>query len=286
MKGLLRRLRFIWTHPLASRNRPTALWLWLRWQIGSRILRHPVVVPFVGTAVLVVERGMTGATGNIYCGLHEFADMALALHFLRPEDLFLDIGANIGSYTVLAAKVAGAKCLAVEPVPATFGRLCRNLKINGLEQQVEARQYAVGNFTGCVRFSVDMDTMNHVVDKNYAGASLSVPVCTMDELLGDRSSAMWKVDVEGFERQVLQGAGRALLDSKLKIVLLESDDDELSKIMSAAGFVRCGYDAFLRRVEKTARNPQQRNNLWIRDTPAVQARCQTAPKQTVLGIEF
>lgn len=54
---------------------------------------------------------MTGATGNIYVGLHEFEDMAFLLHVLRRTDLFVDVGANIGSYTILAGGAAGAKLL-------------------------------------------------------------------------------------------------------------------------------------------------------------------------------
>ena len=52
---------------------------------------------------------MTGATGNIYCGLYEFLDMAFLLHFLRNGDLFGDIGSNIGSYTVLATGLRSTK---------------------------------------------------------------------------------------------------------------------------------------------------------------------------------
>lgn len=46
---------------------------------------------------------MTGATGNWYCGLQEYEDMSFVLHALRPGDLFVDVGANIGSYSILAA---------------------------------------------------------------------------------------------------------------------------------------------------------------------------------------
>ena len=62
-------------------------------------------------------------TGNIYCGLAEFADMAFVLHVLRAGDLFVDIGANAGAYTLLASSVAGAKTTCFEPVPATYARL-------------------------------------------------------------------------------------------------------------------------------------------------------------------
>ena len=63
---------------------------------------------------------MTGATGNIYTGLHEFEDMMFLLHLLRPGDIFVDAGANIGSYTVLASAVVGAKSISFEPVPPLF----------------------------------------------------------------------------------------------------------------------------------------------------------------------
>ena len=56
---------------------------------------------------------MTGATQNIYCGLQEFEEMAFLLHFLRKDDLPLDIGANIGSYTILAASSVGARTMAI-----------------------------------------------------------------------------------------------------------------------------------------------------------------------------
>src|SRR5688500_6393396 len=106
---MLNTLKFVWTHPISSANRLSAISRYARWQIGTRILRAPVLIPFVESTQLVCERSMTGATGNHYCGLHEFGDMGFLLHFLRPEDLFLDVGANIGSFSILASGVAGAR---------------------------------------------------------------------------------------------------------------------------------------------------------------------------------
>lgn len=87
---------------------------------------------------------MTGATGNIYTGLHEFIDMAFCLHLLRPGDLFIDVGANVGSYTILASKVVGANSFTLEPVPETFKRLKRNININDIVSLVDARCCAAG----------------------------------------------------------------------------------------------------------------------------------------------
>ena len=101
----------------------------------------PVAVNFVNETKLLVAPGMTGATGNIYTGLHEFQDMAFALHVLRPNDLFVDIGANVGSYTVLAASV-GAKSISVEPIKIAFDHLMRNIHLNGISDRVDARNMA------------------------------------------------------------------------------------------------------------------------------------------------
>jgi predicted RNA methylase len=75
---------------------------------------------------------MKGATANMSIGLSEFADMMLALHFLRKGDLFVDVGANVGSYAVLASGVCRATTWAFEPDPNTVRSLKRNLAINNL----------------------------------------------------------------------------------------------------------------------------------------------------------
>ena len=138
--------RFIRTHPLGARNKGKTWIRCLRWQLGSRLLNAPVVMPWLDKSCLVVERGMTGATGNLYCGLHEFADMALVLHyFSNASGSFVDVGANIGSYTILASKVCGASTIAIEPLPSTFERLKRNLAANGIGGSVEAHCSAAGS---------------------------------------------------------------------------------------------------------------------------------------------
>lgn len=281
---MIRTWRFIASHPLASRNKTEAFRRWLRWQIGSRILGKPVVMPFVEDSVLVVEPGMTGATGNLYCGLHEFADMALVLHALRPGDLFVDVGANIGSYTVLAAKVAGAQCLALEPVPETFARLQRNLRINDIGSCVQAIQCAVGSGAGTLRFSADQDTTNRVVDQSYPGRTLDVPVESLDRLLAGRSPFLWKVDVEGFEREVLTGAVRSIHSPSLHAVLLEGEDAQIVSTMEAAGFTRGGYNPFSRQVSCTGQVEASNNHLWIRGLEEVSRRCREARRIAILGV--
>ena len=101
--GLISTARFIIDHPLSRGRKLANLSRFACWQIGARLARGPTVAQFVNSAQLLATPGMAGATGNVYVGLHEFADMSFLLHFLRPNDLFVDVGANIGSYTILAS---------------------------------------------------------------------------------------------------------------------------------------------------------------------------------------
>ena len=70
---------------------------------------------------------MAGATGNIYVGLHEFAEMAFLLHLLRPEDLFGDIGANIGQFAIQMRRAQpNAIIHSFEPIPDVARQLRDN----------------------------------------------------------------------------------------------------------------------------------------------------------------
>src|SRR4029077_8862438 len=119
--------------------------------------------------------------GNIYAGLHEFADMAFTLHFLRPNDLFLDVGANIGSYTLLASGVCKARAISFEPDPETMAPLRRNVDLNGFHGRVVLEQAAVGAEEGEVELTTGLDTCNHVTKRNE-GRTRKVLMRTLDSI--------------------------------------------------------------------------------------------------------
>ncbi len=253
------------------------------WQVGSRVLRRPICMPFVNESVLVTESGMTGATGNIYVGLHEFADMAFLLHFLRDSDSFFDLGANIGSYTVLASSVVGAHSISIEPVPQTFNFLRRNIRVNDISERVTAMQTACSAQPGELTMTADRDCMNQVVSNEFDGPTIEVPVTTIDKLLEGRRVACWKIDIEGHEEDALKGAGEALASPELKAVIMEGDDPAIRQLMTDAGFHLMAYDPFSRNLLDDPLIHNSKNHLWIRDSNTVQRRCKTAPPFSVAG---
>ena len=154
---------------------------------------------------------MTGATQQIYTGLSDFADCSLLLHLLREGDLFVDVGANVGVYTVLAAGALGARVVSIEPVPETFGKLCANLRVNNIVDKVAPHNIGLGRAEARLRFTANQDTTNHVIeDEAWSGPSILVPGSTLDAVLNGSTPVLIKIDVEGWESEVLAGAAATL----------------------------------------------------------------------------
>jgi len=247
----------------------------------------------VGEAKLWLQRGWGGLTGNYYAGLHEFEDMAFLLHLLRPDDRFVDVGANMGSYTVLARAVCQACTVSYEPVPVTFGRLQDNLALNrALDERSRLVNAAVGSAPGRLRMSEGQDAMNHVA-RHDETAVLEVPVVTLDQDLF-ATPLLMKVDVEGFETEVFRGARRHLANPALRAIIVELnglgrrygyDEQALHADLLAAGFQPYAYDPFARRLSPLLA-PGPHNTLYCRDLPFLASRLAAAPPVTVLGQTF
>jgi FkbM family methyltransferase len=233
---------------------------------------------------------MTGATGNWYCGLHEVRDMAFVLHLIRQGDHFLDVGANIGSYTVLAAGAVGASVTAVEPIPATFRNLQRNIALNGLTATVNAWQGGLSDSPGTLKFTECLDTVNHVLAEGEVVPAIEVPVRTVDDLVGSNVPVLIKIDVEGHERAVLLGARRTLADPRVLGVVMETngsgarygvDDDELFGLMHGHGFSAHRYDPFGRRLVDVTQ--ADGNTIFVRDRAAAEVRLRSAKRYRLIN---
>lgn len=294
MFALVRTLRAVLKHPLNASGRWRALVRYARWQVGSRLVPGPVLVPFVNQTFLIVSPGMTGATQQIYAGLLDFADCSLLMHLLRQNDLFVDVGANVGVYTVLAAGARGARVVSIEPVPQTFARLCANLRVNDIVDKVSPLNIGLGRTKATLRFTADRDTMNHViVDNAWTGPSIQVPVSTLDTILNGSEPVLIKIDVEGWESEVLAGASATLRSPSLLglIVEMNGDDTAMNANEQAVhdcllqfGFSPYSYDPLARSVTLLPSKCLGSNNtIYLREVDRVSALLALAPSFQVSG---
>lgn len=287
-------LKFVWNHPVSSRQRARAFSRLLAWQVRARTTEGPHVHDWVNGSKLFVRRGETGVTGNVYCGLHEFADMAFLLHLLRPEDHFVDVGANSGSYTVLASAAAGARSTAFEPLPAAFRRLEANVRLNGVAERVTCHNVGLAGAPGTLRFTSGSDTMNHAVAQGEDDpTAVDVTVTTLGEAL-DHIPLLIKIDVEGYETPVIDGAASVLANPSVKALIVELngasnhygfDEGVLLRRLLDFGFGTYSYKPFARKlVSLNGKNLASGNTLFVRDDAYVASRIETAPQFNVSGL--
>jgi FkbM family methyltransferase len=177
-------------------------------------------------------------------GCFEPNETAFLASVLRPGMTFIDIGANIGLYTLLAAHLVapGDTVVAVEPSPREQVSLRRNLAVNG-QLAVRVRTEALGRADGTATL--------HVTDASHSGQNtlgapvyartkvideIEVRVTTFDRLVNEEGLEridVVKIDVEGAEELVLQG-GEASLRRFRPLVLLELQDPSLRTLGSSA----------------------------------------------------
>ena len=142
---------------------------------------------------------------------------------LREGDVYVDVGANIGTLSFCAAQLVGetGKVIAIEAHPKTFSYLSKNVALNAFTN-ISLLNYAVGNKDGMLTFSdINSDDQNKVVTGLVRG--IAVPVKKLDVLLQHQSNiTLLKIDVEGFEKFVVEGASEVL--QRTDIVFFESWD--------------------------------------------------------------
>ena len=289
-------LRTILDHPLNKSNRLKALNRFVRRAILIRITDSPVIYPFIGESQLIVKKGMASAEIQYYTGIYELNEMAFVLHFLREEDLFVDVGANIGVYVLLSSKVVGARTIAFEPIPNTFNALMENVAINAINDKVEGVNAGVGEKEGKLIFTNELfDSVNHVLlDGEKSNSTIEVDVVSLDSALVKEEPSLIKIDVEGFETMVINGANETLRKASLKGIIIELNglanqfnlnEMKIHETILNAGFTPFQYDAFSRSLVEISGIGDQ-NTLYLKDVEFVKERIRTAPAFSVLGRSF
>lgn len=155
-------------------------------------------------------------------------------------DLFLDIGANIGVYTVIAGRLATIdRVIAFEPDPRNVRQLGANLLINSMVGSVEIVEKAVSNRTGPVPFDFFPDDSTGQSRIEAGGAESTVDAVRLDDLIEQNGATIFvKIDVEGHEPQVLEGMAKLLGSNRifLQVESFPEQIEHVSLFLEALGF--------------------------------------------------
>lgn len=210
-------LRFIWTHPANRHRRVAKVAQALAFQIKGRAFGRPSVARIGERSRMIVHPGL-GQAGLLYANPTEWPEILCWRRTLRPADLFVDVGANVGAYTLWAIEL-GADVIAIEPNGWAVEQLEANLALNGYRAEVV--RAAAMDAAGTARITTDLGVLNHVVTEGSDATIEQVAAVTIDDIVGERAVAGLKIDVEGAEMSVLRGAERALTEHRIRLIQLE-----------------------------------------------------------------
>ena len=242
----------------------------------------------------MVQRGFHASTSCHYLGLPEFESMAFLLHLLRPGDVFVDAGANIGAYSLLASKVCGAESLAFEPALDAADIFRQNIRINRLENLVKLHQVGLGASQRTSSLTTQHGIQNHVSTTGNPTESVEIQLQPLDDFCKNRPPVLIKMDVEGFETEVVRGASKTLANPDVKALILERmglgkrfgfDEVALHQELLAFGFQLFEYQPFEQKLN-SLQVPVFGNNLYLRDVGFIENRVKSAPKITVYGVQL
>jgi FkbM family methyltransferase len=233
--------------------------IWQYW--SDRRVDAPLVLPWHGGTRLCVYLGNDLSRQIYVAGCIDPNEFAFLDRFLQPSMVLIDAGANEGIYTVFAAKRVGPEgtVWAFEPSRRELARLERNLELNNLSARIFP--LALADYNGQTEMTIagyGHEGQNTLSQNTFASIEVArkerIEVARLDDLV-DRNPLprldLIKVDVEGAELRLLQGASQTLRRYR-PVVLLEvcenslrnqgSSREELMEFLKAQAYATCLFD--------------------------------------------
>lgn len=175
---------------------------------------------------------------NVYMNpfFHEFDISTFVYTKLREGQVFVDVGAMTGLYTIISSKIVGNKghVFCVEPNPDNIVYLSKNIGLNNLHN-VTLIPKAVGEKEGIITLSYDTDRTELTSFFRRARHSFETEMTTLDGILSKVNRiAILKVDTEGYDLKVLAGSKETL--RKTSWVIVEDNSEPVKHLLASEGF--------------------------------------------------
>ena len=188
-----------------------------------RLIRESILV---NGATICLNSQDPVVSGALNLGLYEREEIRFFMDHFKHGMSFVDVGANIGLYTALAIRAGADSVLAIEPMPENFNFLSKTVAANTPSRKVFLERAAAGREPGSMGLHANPDNKgdNRLYPDDLLKHRITDQVETLDALCIKhkiRRTDFLKIDVQGAEMQVLQGAASLLTNSPPKIIMTE-----------------------------------------------------------------
>ena len=238
-------LKFVWTNPGNRGARIRKLAGAFLWQLQKRLVRRPREMTLANGVRFVAHPDCVISSSLHYSDWPEHAELQFCRRNLRPGQRVIDVGANVGHFSLLLADVAGPENLfCFEPMRTAWDRLVANFRINEWSTS-HLGNVAVGRSCGTVNFpNPDRpDTTTSISGPGSIGSTVPVSMINLDSTVSQHppgAVGLLKIDVEGYEREVFLGAAQFLTRTRPNFIMFESLsqhlDFEIAKILREADY--------------------------------------------------
>jgi FkbM family methyltransferase len=203
---------------------------------AGKLLRFPLkaiprnkVVPIIQGRLKGKKWIVGSSIHGCWLGTYELSKQEKFIEVVRPGWRVLDVGANVGYYSLLASELIGStgSVTAFEPVPRNLGYLHRHITLNEC-RNISVIEAAVTGYCGTVRFDNTRSGPTGRIDEN---GPLEVTAITLDSLIqspGFKGADCIKMDIEGAEYEALKGA-QQLLSQFHPAIFLATHGEEIHK---------------------------------------------------------
>ena len=258
-KSLTYSLTYLFNNPYNKKYPLFALKRFIEWKIIKFLKLSNYKKKVWGNKLVYLQHDSFQSMWLMYNWMVDWEEFNLIKRFVTKNNLCIDVGANMGYYTIWFSKFS-KNIYSFEPDLLNYDRLQENLKINSLQNSVKTFDVAVAEKDGSLFFTKNLDIRNHILlNNNHEGVKI---LCRrLDSILLENKItgiSYLKIDVEGFELDVLKGLGDYFINYKVDIIQIEINSamknsayslNEFLSFISSNKYKLYSYNVFLNVME-------------------------------------
>lgn len=304
MQNLVKIITGIYRHPLNSRRKLKSLLIFMLWQLRSFFTHVPLVYNLTKNSKIFIYKSEPASSANLYYGLHEYSNMFFLMHYLKKNETFIDVGSNLGTFSILASGETECRSIIIEPIPQNVSLIRKNINLNGFENKIQIHELALGSQNEIGKITSDLRDQNFILSSSknivmakddYRSKALQVEIKQMDYLFSKENPSVIKIDVEGYESEVIAGAKQTLKKDSLKAIIIELrgignqryklNENLLERKLKDNNFEKFYYNPFSRQLLSYDFDNIS-EPIFIRDKNLVEKRLLTAKKISINNLSI
>lgn len=272
---MLSSFKFLFKAPFNKKHPLRALFRFFGWKLIRLLKLQNLKVKFWKNCYLYINHDSFQSMWLMYNYIVDWEEFLFIHYYLRKNSIVFDIGANMGFYSIWMSRSVCelGKIHSFEPNTENFNRLSHNILVNQFNGQFIPNKLAVSSKNGKMKMTNGFDGENHLVDSNFGGSSSIIDVVCLDYYCNQHKINkidFIKIDVEGFELDVLKGGINQLTKKNIDVIQLElngtlinsgSTKQDLISFVEEIGYQFCIYDFKINKIIPFIVNNKRENYL-------------------------